>query len=350
MAAAAPRPWTLPHQGCDPDADVSPARHKLMTAPEAIARFVADGDTIHAGYTQVPHALVQEIIRQGRRDLEIVGASLATQVNQLILAGGVRRVRSGYIGGALRPGPITERMRDGRLQYEDYSNGALALMLQAGAMGLPFAPVKWFLGTDYLRPEHEAHPGAFLGHDKWKVITSPFDGERYVALPALRPDVALAHVQRGDAYGNVQGWGAFGDTRWALWAAKKVIVSVEEIVPTAVIRRDPNRTLVPGARVSAVVHAPWGAHPTSLPGYYDYDYPYFAATGSAYRSDADFAAFRAEWIDAHTDRAAYMDYLHARFGDAWLANVVARTPLEPSEGVSYGFAPQLGWMRDQAAQ
>jgi glutaconate CoA-transferase subunit A len=315
-----------------------------MTAREAVSRYVADGDVVYAGYTQVPMALAHEVIRQQKQNLTLVGASLGGQATELIMAGCCSAVQTGYLGGALRPGPIQDRMADGRLRFDDSSNGAIAMMLLAGAFGLPFVPVKWFLGTDYLRPEYEAHPHAVAGRDKWKVIDSPFgDGERYVALPALRPDVALVHLQRADAEGNAQGWGAFGDSQWALWAARKVIVSVEEIVPAEVIRRDPNRTLVPGFRVAAVVHAPWGAHPTSVPGYYDYDYPFFAATGSAARSDAGFAAYRAEWIDGVADRAGYLAHLEERFGADWLDTVRVTEPITPLDGVNYGYAPQLAW-------
>ena len=188
-----------------PDADDVPSpRNKLMSAGEAVRRFVNDGDTIYAGYTQVPHALVFEIIRQGREHLEGIGASISMQMSHLILAGCVDRVRSGYIGGALRPGAITEKMKSGALQFEDYSNGAIAMMLMAGAYGLPFVPMKWFLGTDYLKPENQAHPGSYLGDQKWRVIESPFDGERFVALPAIKPDVTVMHFQRSDVYDNVR--------------------------------------------------------------------------------------------------------------------------------------------------
>ena len=320
-----------------------PDRVKLMSTADAIARFVHDGDTIYTGYTQVPYALIFEIVRQGRRGMEGIGASIGPQMSHLIMAGCVNRVRTGYIGGALRPGLITDKMESGDLKYEDYSNGAIAMMLMAGAYGLPFVPMKWFLGTDYLRPENVDHPGAYLGQDKWKVIDSPFDGERFLALPAIRPQVTVLHFQRADVYGNVQGWGAFGDSRFALWAAERVIVSVEEIVETDVIRRDPNRTLVPGARVAAVVHEPWGAHPTSLPGYYDYDYPFMAATGvGAVQQDA-WDGFRAEWIDACPTREAYMAHLREHFGSDWLANITPTEAIEPPNPISYGFAPQLSW-------
>jgi glutaconate CoA-transferase subunit A len=342
----------MPNIGLDPAlsaadypdlATASPDRVKLTTAADAVSRFVQDGDSIYAGYTQVPHALAYEIIRQGRRRLEGIAASAGIQMSHFIMAGCMDRVRSGYIGGALRPGLISEKMASGELKFEDYSNGAIAMMLMAGAYGLPFVPMKWFLGTDYLKPENIDHPAAFLGQEKWKVIESPFDGEKFVALPAIKPNITIMHFQRADVYGNVQGWGALGDARFALWAAERVVVSVEEIVPTEVIGRSPNLTLVPGARVSAVVHEPWGAHPTHLSGYYDYDYPFIAATGIAGTSQEGWDAYRAEWIDAVPSRAEYMAHLRDRFGEASLANITPIEDIEPVEPISYGFAPHLAW-------
>ena len=324
-------------------AEATQQRSKLMTAREAVARFIDDGDSVYTGYTQVPMSLTHEIIRQRKRNLEVIGASVGGQATLLILAGCCDRVTSGYIGGALRPGPVQDLMSSGALRYDDYSNGAIAMMLMAGAFGLPFVPMKWFLGTDYLQPEFEDHPAAFRGRDKWKRITSPFDGEEYVALPALRPDVTVMHFQRADEFGNVQAWGAFGDAKWALWSSRKVIISVEEVVPASAIRTDPNRTIVPWARVSAVVHEPWGAHPTSVPGYYDYDYDFFRATAASMASVDGYRAFAEEWIHGLPDRAAYVRHIEQRFGADWLERVRAQRPIQPELSVDYGFAAVTEW-------
>jgi glutaconate CoA-transferase subunit A len=166
-------------------------------------------------------------------------------------------------------------------------------------------------------PDYQDHPGGFLGPgQKWAEMQSPFDGEKFVALPALRPDVAVLHAQRADEDGNVQLWGHQGDARWAYWAARKVIVSVEEIVPRSVIESDPGRTVVPGFRVSAVVHMPYGAHPSGCLGYYDFDYAFQAATMTRVnRSREEWQAFADEWIFGPGDRAGYVRHLKQRFGD-----------------------------------
>jgi glutaconate CoA-transferase, subunit A len=313
---------------------------KLLSLHDAVERFVDDGDVIYAGYTSVAYGLCYEIIRQRKRQLDVVGASVGGQGTLFVLSGCANRMRTGYIGGALRPGMITQAMNDGTLQFEDYSNQAIALMLMAGALGIPFIPTRSFLGSDYLRPEYQEHPGGFLGDKKWAQMESPFDGQQVVLLPALRPDVAVIHAQRADEEGNVQMWGHLGDARWAFWAARKVIVSVEEIVPNSVIRADPSRTIVPGFRVSAVVHLPYGAHPTSIAGYYDYDYGFSASVmRHASRSQADFDAFAAEWIDGVADHAAYMDHYRAVFGEDALAALAAHTGTTPQESVLYGYAP-----------
>jgi glutaconate CoA-transferase subunit A len=320
------------------------ARARLMSLHDAVERFVSDGDVVYAGYTSVAYALCYEIIRQRKRGLDVVGGSVGGQGTLLFLAGCADRTRTGYIGGALQPGAVTEAMADGRLRYEDYSNQAIALMLMAGALGIPFIPTRSFLGSDYLRPEFQDHPGGFLGPRKWVQMESPFDGEPVVLLPALRPDVAVVHAQRADEEGNVQMWGHLGDARWALWAARKVIVSVEEIVPASVVRSDPSRTVVPGFRVSAVVHVPYGAHPTSIAGYYDYDYAFLgSAMRNVGRGRKEYEAFAAEWIDGVADHAAYVDHYREVFGSTALEGLAARAGTRPEAGVWYGYAPGRGF-------
>jgi len=317
---------------------------KLMSAREAVSRFVADGDVVYAGYTSVAMGLTREVIRQRKRDLDIVGGSVGMPGTQLFMAGCSKRTRTGYIGAALRPGVIQDRMSAGDFEYEDYSNQAIALMLMAGALGIPFIPTRSFLGTDYLNPEFVDHPGGFLGKQKWAEMESPFDGQKVVLLPALRPDVALLHAQRADDEGNVQVWGHLGDARWAYWAAKKVIVSVEEVVPREVVRNDPSRTVVPGFRVSAVVHLPWGAHPTGFAGYYDFDYAFQATVfAGIVRSQERFDAYASEWVDGLADHDAYLAHVRAVFGDDTFDRLKATRGHSPAPGINYTYAPELSF-------
>jgi len=315
---------------------------KLMSENEAIERFVDNGDSVYVGYTSAAYGLCQAIIRAGKKDLEILGGSVGPQGTMMIMAGCVSRVRTGYLAGALRPGVVQDLMASGKLRFEDYSNQAIALMLMAGALGIPFIPTRSFLGSDYLKTEYRDHPGGYLGEQKWAEMESPFDGQKVVALPALRPDVAVLHAQRADEEGNVQIWGHQGDARWAYWAARKVIVSVEEIVPTEVILSDPSRTVVPGARVAAVVHMPYGAHPSGFVGYYDFDYAYQARTMSRItRSYEGWQAYADEWIYGVKDRAGYIEHYIERFGEAALAAIRADTGPSPADGVRYTHAQHL---------
>jgi glutaconate CoA-transferase subunit A len=316
---------------------------KLMDENEAIGRFVADGDSVYVGYTCVAYGLIRAIVRAGPKGLELIGGSVGPQGTMLIMAGCANRVRSGYLAAALRPGEVTRMMEDGRLKYEDYSNQGIALMLMAGALGIPFIPTRSFLGSDYLDPRNVEHPGAYLREQKWRLMESPFDGQQFVALPALRPDVAVLHAQRADEFGNVQTWGHQGDAKWAYWAARKVIVSVEEIVPPEVIREDPGRTVVPGFRVAAVVHMPLGAHPSGQAGYYDFDYAFQAKSGMGRigRSPGDWAEWSAKWVYGVADNAAYLDRYREEFGEAALRAIQADAGPSPSPGVRYGYARQL---------
>ena len=187
-------------------------------------------------------------------------------------------------------------------------------MFLAGALGIPFIPTRTFLGTDFLSEDCITHPGGWLRDKKYQLVECPFTEEKVVLLPALNPDVAMMHAQRADVEGNVQAWGAFGDSKWALWAGKKVIVSVEEIVATEVIRSDPNRTIVPSFKVSAVVHEPFGAHPGVMTGYYDMDFSFRTETMGMYSDRASCDRFLDEWVYGVQNRREYIEHYIQKLG------------------------------------
>ncbi|MBI4497882.1 MAG: CoA transferase subunit A [Chloroflexi bacterium] len=319
---------------------------KIMTAAEAVARFVQDGDVAYVGYNCVPYALVHEVVRQRKRGLEVVGASQRFQAAYLFLEGCADRTRTAYIGGvmigATRGQLVADLIRQGRLKYEEYTNQALTLMFMAGALGIPYIPTRSLLGTDFLTPAGRDHPWSYLGDAKLREAEDPFTGQRVVLLPALRPDVALYCAQRADAEGNVQAWGVWGEARWALWAARKVVVSVEEIVPGEVIRRDPNRTLIPGFKVDAIVHEPFGAHPGAMTGYYDTDFFFSRLEAEAQLDEAAYHRFVDTWITGVRDRQEYLDRYVATYGLERLRTVLPDTRLEPTASVSYAFTRR--WM------
>jgi glutaconate CoA-transferase subunit A len=185
-----------------------------------------------------------------------------------------------------------------RIEVEEYTNLSLPMMLMAGAMGMPFVPVKDMVGTDLLNIR------GFLGENKYRLIESPFDGRPVLLAPSLNPDVGIIHVQQADENGNAQIWGIGGDCKYGANASKKVIVSCERIVSRETIGKDPSRTIVPDFKVVAVVEEPFASHPGYTPGFYDLDlgfgYLYKEASGTV----EGFEAFLREWVYDIPDRTA----------------------------------------------
>ncbi|MBK6561758.1 CoA-transferase [Candidatus Amarobacter glycogenicus] len=234
-------------------------KSRLMTAKEAVERFVSDGDylTYECNYLmRGPNEVVHEIIRQGKKRLWAAGKFTYVDVALLVDAGCVSRADCGFF---LSAPPIDRALKQGRLEVFEYSNVIMTLRLQAGAMGVPFLPVRSFGGTDGFD-----HSGA-------KLITDPYTGDPITIVPALNPDVAVIHAHQADVYGNARIFGTgVSDVESAL-ASKKVIISAEEIVETAEIRRNPGATSIPYYAVDAVVHSPYGSYPGTCPGYYGSD-------------------------------------------------------------------------------
>ena len=235
---------------------------KLMSEKEAIEKLVSDGDYLvyECNYLQRgPSALIREVIRQQKKDLW-VGAKF-TWVSAALLVGG--GCASKLDVGFFLFGPVVEQaIREGKVQAFEYSNVVMTNRLMAGAMGLPFLPVRSFGGTDGFK-----YSGA-------KLISDPYTGEPITIVPALNPDVALIHVHQADVFGNARIFGTGISHVEAALASKKVIISTEEIIDTEEIRRDPGRTTIPYYAVDAVVHLPFGAYPGEMQGRYASDVPH----------------------------------------------------------------------------
>ncbi len=296
---------------------------KLLSLREAVARYVQDGDSVYcAGFTHlIPFAAGHEIIRQGRRDLTVARATPDIIYDQLVAAGCVRKVIFSYSGnpgvGSLRV--LRAEMEAGRLEYEEYSHFAMITRVTAGASGLPFLPIKPVGTEDLVR----ANP-------QYRKVTDPYSGAELLAVPALNPDVTIVHAQRADAEGNTQIWGIIGEQKEAAFAARRVIVTAEEIVPEAVIRSDPNRTIIPGFLVSAVCHVPFAAHPSYTQGYYDRDNAFYLEWDKLTADRDTVARWLDEWVYGVPDREAYRQKLGAE--------AEARLAVRPrwSEPVNYG--------------
>jgi glutaconate CoA-transferase subunit A len=212
-------------------------------------------------------------------------------------------------------------VESGVLRVEDHSNLTLAMALKASAWGLPFLPVRTALGSDL-----------FTTNSGLKRFSCPFSGEPLAAVAAIQPDVAIIHVQRADEYGNAHSWGNLGVSRDACLAARRVILTAEEIVPPEVITSDPNRVITPGFRVSAVVHVPWGGHPSPVPGYYNRDHQAFIGYRDESKTAEAFAGWQRLWVDSVRTREDYFHLLGAeRMNSLRLKHHVY------SEPVDYGY-------------
>jgi glutaconate CoA-transferase subunit A len=281
---------------------------KLMTMREAIGRFVADGDTIVIeGFTHlISFAAGHEIIRQRRRDLVACRLTPDLVYDQLVGAGCVRKLVFSWAGNP-GAGPLyafrraVEQSIPRAIELEEYSHFGMVARLAAGASRLPFYPLRDYAGSDLPRV-----------NPLIRTVTCPFTGEELAAVPALNPDVAIVHVQRADATGNAQIWGLLGVQKEAAFASSRVVVVAEEIVPESVVRSDPNRTVIPGIVVDAVVHEPFGCHPSYAQGFYDRDNDFYVAWRDVSKDAGRFEAWLDEWVYGVADRAEYRERMRDR--------------------------------------
>ena len=313
---------------------------KLMTAREAVERFVRDGQQIAVGGFTInrnPMALVYEIARRRVRDLHLVAHSNGQALDLLVGAGCVSRIEIAY-GGNGRFAPTCIRFRKaverGEVLVEDYTNNQMTLRFLAGALNTPFIPSKSGLGTDVL--ELEGFPpgirdGERVARKKVQVMADPFGhpDDDVALLPALTPDVSLIHAQQVSTDGTVRIKGlTFADLEQCK-AASAVIVTCEEIVPEDYLRLDPDQNALPPFLVDAVVPVPYGAHPTACRYFYDYDPRHLNHYKAVAKDDGQWAAYLDEWVYGIDSWDAYLD----KVGGAQLARIRANTVA--------GYAPGL---------
>lgn len=296
---------------------------KLIPLKDAIAEFVNNGDVVYAaGFTHlIPFAAGHEIIRQGKKDLTLARATPDLIYDQLVAAGCARKVIFSYMGnpgvGSLRI--VRAAIEKGQLEWEEYSHFGMITRLQAGASGLPFLPMNQTAATDL----EKSNP-------RIKRVTDPYSGREVITVPALNPDVAIVHVQRADSQGNAHLWGIVGEQKEVAFAAKKVILTAEEIVDESVIRSDPNRTIIPGFIVSAVCHVPHAAHPSYAQGYYDRDNEFYLAWDKISSDPEATRQYLEEWVYGVKDREEYWAKLGAEKHEQ------LKVPALMSEAVNYG--------------
>ena len=287
---------------------MTPPTNKLRSAADVV-RSIPSGSHIALGGFSIARnviTVVHELIRQKKRDLTISQGVVGLDTDLLVGAGLVKRLIMG--GGSLdRFGPVhcVNRAREtSSLFYEDYTSLSMCFRYLAGALGLSFIPIKSLLASEVLQ-RLESGPGA----DSVKRSKCPFTGEEYVLLRALTPDVSLVHVQLADQQGNCQIAGPRWENEEQAKAARRLIVIAEEIVPTEYIQRAPERTIIPGHRVEAVIHQPYGAVPTGVFGCYDYDADHLRLYVDHAREPKRFQEYLESYVFGCTDHAEYLEKL-----------------------------------------
>ncbi len=298
---------------------------KVVSMRDAIAAHVHDGDTVVIeGFTHlICFAAGHEIIRQQRKDLTIARLTPDLIYDQMIAAGCAKKLVFSWAGnpgaGSLHAFRRAVEKGTPALEIEEYSHFGMVARMSAGAASLPFWVMRNYMGTDL----PTANP-------RIRTVTCPYTGEQLATVPALNPDVTVIHAQRADENGNAQVWGLLGVQKEAAFASKRVIVVVEDLVDESVIRADPNRTLIPGMIVDAVVVEPWGCHPSYAQGYYDRDNDFYVAWEDISRDPAKLQAYLDEFVYGVKDRADYM---------ARMPGLAARLKAKDHycEGVNYGF-------------
>lgn len=279
--------------------------NKVCSLSQAISRNIQDGMSIAMGCgleSLIPFAAGYELIRQKKKDLTLVAPISDIQFDQLIGAGCAKKVIAAWVGNvAAGLGHNFRRaMEEGiprPLEIEEHSNFTIGLALKAAAMGLPFLPTKTVRGCDFARGEH------------FGAVRCPFTGEELVAVRAIAPDVAILHVQRADPEGNAHAWGNLGVVREAALAAKKVILTCEDMVGHDVILSDPNRTVIPGFLVSSVVHEPFASHPSPTQGYARRDDDFYFDYHKESRTREGFEGWLEKWVLGVKDHTGFLALL-----------------------------------------
>jgi glutaconate CoA-transferase, subunit A len=298
---------------------------KVMTTKEAIDKFVHNGDKVVLANFCGPlaYTLTHETIRQQKKDLTVISPTCQDETDQMVAAGCVRRMITSFFyrySPETYDSPFERNLRAKKLELEEYTNWLVSARLTAGAMGLPFFPLK---GASIMASDIFKKRG-FEGENKFKVIENPFDrSQKSVLVPALTADVAFLHVAQADETGNAQLWGPLGPTKMAALACDKIVVTAEKIVPKDIIYRNPNLTIIPGFRTSAVIEEPWGGHPTYFAGHYDSDFRfgmmwYLAGTPDKQQD------YLKEWVYGVDGRSGYIKHYIEKYGEQNLTRLKSK--------------------------
>lgn len=282
-----------------------PTRSKLMTVAEATKEFISPG--IHlafGGFSLCRNAMAisHEIVRNNIGNLKISSVNPSYSVDLLIGAGLVSVVESGCLNMERLglPKNFCRAVQDKTLKSEDYEHGAMTFRYLAGALGMPFIPTKSMLGSDLLSYQ-------VTDAKKFELMDCPFTQTKVALVPACLPDVAVIHVTRADEQGNCQIDGTSFSDEYIAKSSKKIIIITEELLSNDQIRNEPHRTIIPGYRVNAVIHCPWGAYPTAVPGCYDYDYEALKFYQKSADTKESFDAYLDKYVRGVKDFEEYLE-------------------------------------------
>ena len=291
---------------------------KLTTLDNAVSR-VKDGDTLAIGgclYSRTPLALIWALLRRKPKRLTFARNLTSNEAEWAMVAGAANKLVTSWMGIGLPWGLSRiqrEYVEQGRVQFEEWSHLALGLRFRAAAMGLPFLPSLTMLGSSLMS----------VGGSK--TIECPYTGQTLHAVPALYPDVALIHVHRADKFGNGQVDGYPHMDSDLARAATTVIMTTEEIVPEEQIRLHPDRTLIPGVAVDALVHVPWGSYPHECYSLYDSEPDHFTVYVDGIKRDG--ARGVADYLDTYVYAPkSWADYL-ALFPESARRDAAARAKM-----------------------
>jgi glutaconate CoA-transferase subunit A len=302
------------------------ASSTVASMADAVREIVRDGDAVAIeGFTHlISFAAGHEIIRQGKRDLTLCRMTPDVIYDQMIAAGVARKLVFSWLGNPGVGGLNAIRRRieadPPELEIEEYSHFGMVARYTAGAAKLPFFPLRSYFETDLPK----ANPLI-------RELDSPYGNGKVYAVPPLNPDVAIVHAQRASAGGDTQVWGLLGCQKEAAFAAERVIAVVEELVSDDVVRADPNRTIIPGLIVDAVVVETWGAHPSYVQGAYDRDNRFYLDWDPISRDEAATQAWLDEWVRGVSGRGEYVEKLGAERMASLRPSAAA-----PSGSVDYG--------------
>lgn len=281
-----------------------------MTMKEAIKKFVRNDNLVFLGGfgNGITYSAAHEIIRQSKRNLKICKCSGGILFDQLIGAGVTNYIITSHCWNGQGPQPTwnfkraIEEAIPKKLIYNEQSLFMINMSFFAGYMGIPFIPIRSIVGTSIY--DHPKEVGL-----KAATVKCPFTGQEICVVPAINPDVGVIQVQRADSEGNAQMWGLIGDTKFGINACKKIIVAAEEIVDKKVIMESPERTIVSAHKVDAVVHEPWGGHPSNMQGFYYTDLEYTFNYAKETKAVGDWENWLEKWVTGVNDRQEYLKVL-----------------------------------------